>query len=152
MVDPLDAALTGLSASRAFTVSSDDVGDFVRISGDDYEAHTDPDFMARSSFGRLIAHGALLVGYMSAVGTMAIRGAQARGNIDIPVSLGYDRMRFTAPVFFGDIVTATYSVKSVDKAKRRSLADVVVVNQNGVTVAVAEHLMKWLHTDADVTV
>ena len=148
MAEPLDLTLNGLSVSRSFSVSGDDVRDFVRISGDDYEAHTAPDFMARSSFGQPIAHGALLVGYMSAVGTMAIRAAKARGNGDVPVSLGYDRVRFTAPVFFGDTVTAEYRIKSVDEAKRRSLADIVMVNQSGLTVAVAEHLMKWLHTDA----
>ncbi|KRA97908.1 hypothetical protein ASD83_12640 [Devosia sp. Root685] len=148
MDEPFGVTLEGLNVSRLFPVTAENVSDFVRLSGDDYEAHTDPDFMARSSFGRLIAHGALLVGYMSAVGTMAIRAAQARGNRDVPVSLGYDRLRFVAPVFFGDTVTASYTIKSVDEARRRSLADVAVVNQHGVTVAVAEHVMKWMNTDA----
>lgn len=148
MREPFGVTLEGLSVSRLFPVTAADVSDFVRISGDDYEAHTDADFMAKSAFGQPIAHGALLVGYMSAVGTMAIRAAQARGNGDVPVSLGYDRLRFVAPVFFGDTVTASYSIKSVDEARRRSLADVAVVNQHGVTVAVAEHVMKWMNTDA----
>lgn len=150
MGESLAVTLTGLSVSRVLTVTGTDVADFVRISGDDYEAHTDPEFMARSSYGQCIAHGALLVGYMSAVGTQAIRAAQERGNRDVPVSLGYDRLRFVAPVFFGQSLTASYTIKAVDEERRRSVADVAVTNADGVTVAVAEHVMKWLHTDASV--
>lgn len=144
----LSVTLEGLTVSRSFTAKAADVKDFVRISGDDYEAHTDSDFMAESSFGQLIVHGAMLVGYMSAVGTMAIRAAQKRGNTDVPVSLGYERMRFVAPMFFDQSVTARYTIKSVDEARRRSLADVEIVNEAGHTLAVAEHIMKWMNTDA----
>ncbi|GLQ55619.1 MaoC family dehydratase [Devosia nitrariae] len=139
----------GILTSLTTTVTGEDVAAFARLSGDDYEAHTDPDFMSRSSYGQPIAHGALLVGYMSAAATRAIRAAQARGNRTVPVSLGYDRLRFVAPVFFGDAVTVTYRVKTVDPERRRSLADVIVANQAGETVAVAEHVMKWLHPDAN---
>ena len=142
------AALGGLHVHRSFTVTAENVRDFVELSGDDYEAHTDPEFMARSSYGQPIAHGALLVGYMSAVGTMAIRAAQAIGNRDVPVSLGYDRLRFVAPVFFGETVTAYYTISNIDQERRRTVATVSVVNQDGITVAVAEHVMKWLQTDA----
>lgn len=142
------AALGGLHVHRSFTVTAENVRDFVELSGDDYEAHTDPEFMARSSYGQPIAHGALLVGYMSAVGTMAIRAAQAIGNRDVPVSLGYDRVRFVAPVFFGETVTAHYTISSIDQERRRTVATISVVNQDGITVAVAEHVMKWMHTDA----
>lgn len=141
-------SVSGLLTSFTTTVSAEDVATFARLSGDDYEAHTDPDFMAKSSFGKPIAHGALLVGYMSAAGTRAIREARTRGNATTPVSLGYDRMRFVAPVFFGDAVTVTYCVKSVDTERNRSVADIEITNQDGVVVAVAEHLMKWLQSDA----
>jgi 3-hydroxybutyryl-CoA dehydratase len=144
----LSVTLEGLSVSRVFTVTATDVAKFVDLSGDDYEAHTDAEFMARSSFGQRIAHGALLVGYMSAVGTMAIRAAQERGNTDVPVSLGYDRLRFVGPVFFEEQVTASYVIKAVDEERRRSTADVVISKADGSTAAVAEHIMKWLHTDA----
>ncbi|ODT72559.1 MAG: hypothetical protein ABS75_03680 [Pelagibacterium sp. SCN 63-23] len=148
MASDWTAALEDLSSSYETTVTGADVATFVQLTGDDYEAHTDADFMAKSSFGQTIAHGALLVGYMSAAGTRAIRAARARGNTMIPVSLGYDRMRFVAPVFFGDRVTVSYQVKSIDAARNRSLAEIEVVRQDGSVVAVAEHIMKWLQSDA----
>jgi 3-hydroxybutyryl-CoA dehydratase len=147
MAENWTASVEGLSVSFTVTVSVDDIAAFARLSGDDYEAHTDPARMAASSFGGIIAHGALLVGYMSAAGTKAIRAAQARGNSTTPVSLGYERMRFVAPVFPGDTVSVSYAVKSVDAERNRSLADVEITNQAGTVVAVAEHIMKWLRND-----
>jgi len=61
-----------------------------------------------------------------------------------PVSLGYDRVRFLAPVFIGDTVTLTYTIAEVDAQKRQSLADIEVMNQNGVLVAVARHILRWV--------
>src|ERR1035438_10272063 len=47
------------------------------------------------SIGRRIAHGALLVGYMSTVSTISIAHVIHReGLSDFPVSAGYDRVRF----------------------------------------------------------
>lgn len=144
MAEHWSGSVTGLKATYTTTVHAGDVAAFVALSGDDYEAHTDPDLMARSQFGGIIAHGALLVGYMSAAGTRAIRLAREKGNDCSPVALGYDRMRFVAPVFPGDELTVTYAVKSVDEERRRSLADIEITNQSGDIVAVAEHVMKWL--------
>jgi acyl dehydratase len=60
------------------------------------------------------------------------------------VSLGYDRVRFLAPVFIGDTVTLTYTIAEIDPQKRQSLADIEAVNQNGVLVAVARHILRWV--------
>ena len=40
-----------------------------------------------------------------------------------PVSLGYDRIRFLAPVFLGDTITVAYEVSEIDVDRRRSTAD-----------------------------
>ena len=53
-------------------------------------------------------------------------------------------MRFLAPVFIGDTVSLTYTIAEVDAHKRQSLADIAVVNQNGVKVAVARHILRWV--------
>ena len=134
----------GDSVSFTKTITEDDVAAFVAISGDDYEAHTDDAFMARSSFGKRIVHGALLVGLMSAAGTRRIRLMQQRGDTSVPVALGYDRLRFTAPAFIGDAVTVTYRVTGLDPVRLRSTADLIATNQTDATVAVGEHVMKWL--------
>jgi acyl dehydratase len=60
------------------------------------------------------------------------------------VSLGYDRMRFLAPVFFGDTITVDYRIASIDREKLRATADIKITNQDGTLVAVATHLLKWV--------
>ena len=92
---------------------------------------------------RLQAHGALMVGFMSTASTLAIAGTRADAD-ETPVSLGYDRIRFLAPVYFGDTVTVDYRVAAVDEARRRSTADIRVTNQDGVLVAVGQHILKWV--------
>ncbi len=44
--------------TRSFTQADFDA--FARISGDDNPIHVDPDFAARTHFGRTVAHGMLL--------------------------------------------------------------------------------------------
>jgi acyl dehydratase len=106
--------------------------------------HVNEQYMAHSKFGRRIAHGALIVGYMSTCSTMMIDKCRGATRETTPVSLGYDRVRFLAPVFIGDTVTLTYTIAEVDPKKGQSLADIEVMNQNGVRVAVARHILRWV--------
>ena len=124
------------------TVSETDVYMFAGITGDFSPNHVNSAYMERSSYGRRIAHGALLVGYMSTTSTMAI--AETRESDETPVSLGYDRIRFLKPVFFGDTMTVTYEITSIDHETRRSNADIRVTNQDGDLVAVGTHILKWV--------
>ena len=98
----------------------------------------------RSNLGGRIAHGALIVGYMSTVSTISIAHViHEEGLTDFPVSAGYDRVRFLKPVMLGDTVTVTYTVATVDKERGRSTAKVEAINQRGELVAIAEHIMRW---------
>lgn len=135
---------TGDTVTFTKTIGAADLDQFVLLSGDDYEAHTDDDFMKDTPFGRRIVHGALLVGLMSAAGTKMIRAMKLRGDGTTPVALGYDRVRFVGPVFVGDTIAATYTVTEIDAERARSLAELTLANQAGKTVAVATHVMKWL--------
>ena len=90
------------------TVGEYDVYSFAGISGDFAPNHVNKAYMEKSSYGALIAHGALLVGYMSTASTQMATRSRADASVT-GVSLGYDRMRFLAPVFFGDTITVTYT-------------------------------------------
>jgi 3-hydroxybutyryl-CoA dehydratase len=126
------------------TVSESDVYLFAGITGDLAPNHVDEEFMRGTPYGRRIAHGALLIGFMSTASTMIVErhGGLAQG--ETPVSLGYDRIRFTAPVFLGDTITVNYTIAEVDPTRRRARSKIEVINQQGETVAVAEHILKWV--------
>ena len=132
----------GDSAQFTKTVSESDVYQFAGITGDFSPNHINKVYMENSSFGRLMAHGALLVGFMSTVSTIAI--AHCREAEETPVAVGYDKIRFLKPVFLGDTVTTTYTFSSIDPEKRKSKANIQVKNQNDQLVAVAEHILQWV--------
>ena len=127
--------------SFAKTVGESDVYLFAGVTGDLSPNHVDEQAMAATVYGGRIAHGALLVGYMSACSTLAAAGARDRG--ETPVSLGYDRIRFLRAVRLGDTIRVTYRIAEIDPARRRAVADIRIVNQRDELVAVAAHILKW---------
>lgn len=133
----------GDHSSFSKTVGEYDVYGFAGITGDFSPNHTNKAYMEKSSYGRLQAHGALMVGYMSTVSTLVIAHTRADAD-ETPVSLGYDRIRFLAPVFFGDTITVTYRISSIDIEKRRSVGDIEIRNQDGVLTTVGTHILKWV--------
>ena len=133
----------GDNASFSKTVSESDVYLFAGITGDLAPNHVNEEYIKKSSYGRRMVHGALLVGFMSTVSSIAIEKTRGEGD-ETPVSLGYDRIRFVAPVFLGDTITLTYKIASIDTERRRSVADIEVKNQDGVLVSVANHILKWV--------
>lgn len=130
------ALRVGASASFSKTVSEADVYLYAGITGDFSPNHIDEQYMRGGRYGRRIAHGTLLVGFMSA--------ASARLYLGRTVSLGYDRIRFPAPVFFGDTITTEYRIREIDAAKRRVYADVTCRNERGETVAVGVNVRAFV--------
>ena len=112
------------------TVSEADVYVYAGVTGDFSPNHIDEEYMKGGRYGHRIAHGTLMVGFMSA--------ASARMVLDRrTASVGYDHVRFTAPVFFGDTIETECIVRSYDPDKKRVLHDVTCRNQHGKVVAVA---------------
>ena len=125
-------------------VSERDVLGFAAITGDFSPNHVDEEFMRKSIYGGRIAHGALLVGYMSHASTLIVDKCGVVNETHFPVSLGYDRVRFLLGVRIGDEVVITYIITSVDEAKLRCVGNVEMKNQHGELVAVATHVLAWV--------
>lgn len=145
MPSGLDHVEVGQHYTFAKTVGETDVTLFAGITGDFSDTHVNDQYMKeKSNLGGRIAHGALIVGFMSTVSTVSIQHViHKEGLDDFPVSAGYDKIRFLKPVLLGDTVTVHYRVQEVDKAGGRSVATMDAVNQHGETVAVGTHIMRW---------
>jgi 3-hydroxybutyryl-CoA dehydratase len=126
------------------TVGESDVYLFAGITGDFSGNHVNEEFMRRSSYGRRIAHGALMIGFMSTASTLMIEKCGGTAAGETPVSLGYDRIRFLAPVFIGDTISVAYRIAEVDPERRRSRSEIEVRNQDGQLVAIGQHVLKWV--------
>lgn len=130
------------------TVGEADIYMFAGITGDLSPNHVNEQQMSRSKYRHRIAHGALMVGFMSTASTRMIELSAGTGADETAVSLGYDRIRFLRPVFIGDTVTVRYRIKEIDPIRRRSRSEISIVNQHGDIVAVGEHILKWVANDA----
>ena len=138
------AATIGASVTCAKTVAESDIYLFAGITGDLSPNHVDEAAMAGTRYGGRIAHGALLVGYMSRASTLIGDKCEMLMREHYPVSLGYDRVRFIEAVKIGDTITITYRIVTADAERMRTVADVSLENQAGVVCAVASHIMRWL--------
>jgi 3-hydroxybutyryl-CoA dehydratase len=133
----------GDSVKFSKTVGESDVYMFAGLTGDLSPNHVDEEFMKHSIYGHRIAHGALVIGFMSTASTRMIEQSLQKGIDSTPVSLGYDGIRFLKPVFFNDTIVVTYTIDAIDLEKQRTTAKIEVTNQHGERVAVGQHILKW---------
>lgn len=131
--------LVGRQVTFHKTVSECDVYQFAGISGDFARVHLDEEYCKNSPIGRRVAHGVLLMAYMSTCSTKVLEGVKHTA-----LSLGYDRVRFTKPVHIGDTVKVSYEIKEADPVRSRTISEITITNQHNETVAVASHILKIL--------
>jgi acyl dehydratase len=134
----------GEAASFTKEITERDLLLTAEATGDHDPLHVDAEYAARTAFGRRIAHGALVLGLLSSTASSIAQRAIANGAEGVPVSLGYDRVRFLAPVFIGDVLTARYVVERVDEVRGRAESACEVVKGDGTPCLAARHLMKWV--------
>lgn len=120
----------GDKASRTRTISDADVRLFAQASGDTNPIHLDEAYAARTPFKRRIAHGMLTASLISAILGSDLPGIGT-------IYLGQE-LKFKAPVFIGDTVTATVEVIQYRTDKRIATLRTAVVNQDGVLVIEGE--------------
>jgi 3-hydroxybutyryl-CoA dehydratase len=120
----------GASAEVSRTITDEDIRAFAEVSGDHNPVHLDDEYAAATRFGRRIAHGMLGASMLSAVIADRLPG---RGAVYLSQSL-----RFTAPVYPGDTVTARVTVKAVRADKPVVTLETVCENQHGQRVIEGE--------------
>mgnify|MGYP000026500773 CR=1 FL=1 len=123
----------GTSAEFTKTISESDVYGFAGITGDFNPVHVDAVAAESSMFGRRIAHGMLTASLISTVIGMKLPGP---GCIYMSQSL-----RFKAPVYIGDTITAHVEVAEIAKEKNRMRLATRCTNQSGDVVAEGESLI-----------
>jgi 3-hydroxybutyryl-CoA dehydratase len=120
----------GDAAEMSKTISDEDVRAFAALTGDHNPVHLDEEYAAGTRFGRRIAHGMLGASLVSAVLANELPG---RGTVYLSQTL-----RFTAPVFLGDTVTARVTVRGVREDKPVVTLETVCTNQRGERVVEGE--------------
>lgn len=122
----------GDSASFSKTVTEYDVYQFAGVTGDFNPVHIDTTAAEKSRFKHRIAHGVLTAGFISTV-----IGTQLPGPGSIYLS---EQLKFRRPVYLGDTITATVTVKEkLEKNRVHLLA--TCCNQNGEVVSEGESMV-----------
>ena len=109
--------------STSREVTDEVIRKFAEVSGDFNPIHLDEEFAKSTRFGRRIAHGMLSGAFISAV-----LGNEFRERKIVYLS---QTMKFVAPVFIGDTVTATGTITNIREDKNIATPETVCTNQNG---------------------
>ncbi len=109
-------------------LSQEKINRYAKAGGDGNPLHTDPEFAARTQFGGTIAHGMLLLAYLSEMMTAAFGPAWLSG--------GRLKVRFKAPARPGDTVSAVGRVVRTEAG--RTVCAVECRNQAGETLVGGE--------------
>jgi acyl dehydratase len=116
------------SASKQITDAV--VRAFAELSGDYNPIHLDDEFAAKTRFGKRIAHGMISGALISAV-----LGYELKDRKIVYLS---QTLKFTAPVYIDDTVTATATVTNIREDKPVVTVETICTNQNGETVVKGE--------------
>jgi len=105
-------------------ITQDNINLYAKASGDFNPIHIDADFARDTPLGGTVAHGMLILAYISQMMT----GAFGRGWL----SGGRLNVRFRAPGRPGDVITVSGSIRRVEKSEGYQTidCDVLCSNQN----------------------
>lgn len=120
----------GDHAERTTLITDERIRQFAAASGDLNSIHLDEAAAAQTRFGRRIAHGMLTASLISAVLGNDLPGV---GSIYLSQSV-----KFKAPVFLGDTITARVTVTAYREDKRIATLKTDCLNQDGQLVLEGE--------------
>lgn len=109
---------------------------FAELSGDYNPIHLDEEFAAKTRFGKRIAHGMISGALISAV-----LGYELKDRKIVYLS---QTLKFTAPVFIDDTVTARATVTNIREDKNIVTVETICTNQNGEMVVKGEAVIMVL--------
>lgn len=112
----------GMKDSVTKTITETDVILYAGITLDINPAHLNEEHAKKTMFKHRIAHGMLTAGLVSAV-----LGTKLPGEGSIYIG---QEVKFTAPVYFGDTITATAEIIELIPERNRVILSTICTNQN----------------------
>ncbi len=126
----------GDTFTKTRTVTDELVRAFAEVSGDFNPIHLDDDFAANTRFGQRIAHGMLSGAFISAV-----LGYEFRERKIVYLS---QTMKFVAPVYLGDTITTTATVKNIREEKGIVTLETTCTKQDGTVTLTGQAMVMIL--------
>ena len=123
----------GHTITMTRTFAQADFNEFARLSGDDNPIHVDPDFSARTKFGRTAAHGMLLYGTICGLLSKHFPGAMQVAQ----------NLMFPAPTFTGEKMTVKAVVTAVNPQTSHIHLKTTITNPDGQLTCDGETVLTW---------
>ena len=129
--------LTGVSQGRPLPsitkhITQEKINLYAEASGDFNPIHIDESFAAQTPLGGTIAHGMLILAYVSQMMTAAFgQSWLVSGRLGV---------RFKAPARPGDTITVSGKIRGIDRSRGQTELDCEVLcrNQKGETIIVGD--------------
>lgn len=116
----------GTEAVMERCVTKEDVAEMAKVSQDNNPIHVDEKYASTHRFGRCIAHGLFCLSMIS-----KLLGTDLPGEGTVLLS---QNIRYRAPVYVGDVVTARVRIETVNEEKKRLTLSTVCFDQTGKTL------------------
>ncbi|HWJ25115.1 MAG TPA: MaoC/PaaZ C-terminal domain-containing protein [Flavisolibacter sp.] len=132
-----DFELNEVRETTGRTITETDIVVHAGQTGDFFPHHMDEEWCKTQPFQKRIAHGTLI--FSIAVGMTA--------NLinEVSITYGYERLRFTKPVFIGDTIKVKVTIKELKDHKKPGYGLVTELvetfNQNNELVMLCEHIL-----------
>ena len=126
--------------SRGRTMTEADIRLFIGATGSDHPLHTDSEYSRRHPIIRDVCMQGLLS--LSVLDGFLVDALTRR--MPVVMNYGHDRVRYLAPVYCGDTISADFEVADCDRrdeAYGRVAIDCTLRNQRGEAVLFDRHLL-----------
>ena len=110
-INSIDSITIGMQASVSHVITDEKIRAFASLSEDYNPIHLDEEYAKNSSFGKRLAHGAMIASFFSALFAMKLPGPGC-----IYVS---QETKFKKPVFINDTVLVKIEVIDIDVKRKR---------------------------------
>lgn len=114
-------------------LTQEDFNRFAALSGDDNPIHVDPEFSARTKFGKTVCHGMLLYSLICSALEKFFPGT---------LQIEQDLM-FPTPTFAGEEVSVRLQVVEVESAQRLARMETLVTRPDGAVACQGQMKVRW---------
>ncbi len=120
-------------------ITQDNINLYAQASGDFNPIHVDEDFARKSPLGGTVAHGMLILSYLSQMMTIAFGQSWLSG--------GKLNVRFKEPARPGDVVTISGNIRNIEQegSEIRVNCNVLCQNQRGEAIITGESSLRLPH-------
>lgn len=133
MIYTIDNIVLNHTVSKETIIKENAIEEFGNLVSDLNPAHFDSEYASKTIFKKRIAHGMFVGSLFSSIFGMDYPG---KGSIYLSQNL-----KFTAPVYFDDVITSTIEVIEILEEKNRVVFKCTASNQDGIVVIKGEAVL-----------